>query len=200
MHLYQRQQCRANSARTFDTDFTSNAMSAKIEIGDHFTFLHEIWSVSETVKISVSFILIRSSSPCCLFGQYYEQHYFSDSGEWQDYRECRQKMGFHYREALPTPAPCKTLYIYNVGFLQGRKFLVVKLCPPACSLPTAKSYFVQSGASYVSQGSEDYVLRSSPGWLADIVATYCSFTYFFLYKLAIPTIFSPITHLIWWKL
>ena len=32
---------------------------------------------------------------------------------------------------------------------------------------------VQSGASYLSQGFEDKVLGSSPGWLADTVATYC---------------------------
>ena len=32
---------------------------------------------------------------------------------------------------------------------------------------------VQSGASYLSQGFGDNVLGSSPGWLADTVATYC---------------------------
>ena len=33
--------------------------------------------------------------------------------------------------------------------------------------------YLQSGASYTSQGFEDNVLGSSSGWLADTVATYC---------------------------
>ena len=32
---------------------------------------------------------------------------------------------------------------------------------------------LHSGASYLSQGFEDNVLGSSPGWLADTEATYC---------------------------
>ena len=36
-----------------------------------------------------------------------------------------------------------------------------------------RTYLLQSGASYLSQGFEYNILGSSSGWLADTVATYC---------------------------
>ena len=43
----------------------------------------------------------------------------------------------------------------------------------SCQKCAKQRALLQSGASYLSHGFEDNVLGSSPGWLADTVATYC---------------------------